>query len=48
MGDNDQAAYWLEKGLDEGSLWLNDLTVHIPKLRSNPKFDSILRGTNLK
>ncbi|MCI0614544.1 tetratricopeptide repeat protein, partial [bacterium] len=47
LGDKDQALFWFEKGLDEGTLWLSDLMVHMPQLRSDPNFEPFLRRVNL-
>lgn len=48
MGDVDQAASWLEKGVNDGTLWLSDLETHIEELRSNPKFNTFMSRVNLK
>jgi tetratricopeptide (TPR) repeat protein len=48
MGDYNQAAYWLEKGIDDGSLWLGDLEAHLPELFAQQEFDRFLQRTNLK
>jgi serine/threonine protein kinase len=47
LGDKDQALYWFKKGVDEGTLWISDLMVHMPALRSDPNFEPFLRRINL-
>jgi eukaryotic-like serine/threonine-protein kinase len=48
MGDRDQALLWLDKGYQDGNLWLSDLTVHMPELRSDPRFADFLQRLNLQ
>lgn len=47
LGDKDQALFWLEKGYKEGSLWLFNMAIYLPLLRSDPKFADILHRMNL-
>ena len=47
LGDKDQALFWLEKGYKEGSLWLYNMAIYLPLLRSDPKFAELLHRMNL-
>jgi tetratricopeptide (TPR) repeat protein len=48
MGDRHQTLLWLDKGYQDGSLWLSDLTIHMPELRSDPRFADFLEQLNLQ
>jgi tetratricopeptide (TPR) repeat protein len=48
LGNKDQTLFWLEKGYQERSFWPSDLIPYLPLLRSDPKFDDILRRLNLE
>jgi hypothetical protein len=47
LGDKDQTLFWLEKGYKERSLWLYNMAIYLPLLRSDPKFADILHRMNL-
>ena len=49
LGQNDSAFYWLERQVNERSGWCNNIKVDpgLKKLRSDPRFDTLLRRINL-
>jgi serine/threonine-protein kinase len=49
LGDNEQALVWLRKAYDERSAYLVNIGVHpaYDPLRSDPRFDELLRGVGL-
>jgi Tfp pilus assembly protein PilF len=48
LGDKDQALFWLNKGAQEGTLWLPDLSIYYPQLNSDPHFADFLRRINVQ
>lgn len=48
LGDKDQALFWLQKGYEDGSLWLADLVPYLPALRADPQFADFLHRIHLK
>jgi len=48
LGDEEQTLFWLNKGVEEGTLWLADLAIYLPQIRSDPQFADFLRRINLQ
>jgi pentatricopeptide repeat protein len=50
LGDEDEAFFWLGKGVDEGSIGFAQLDIHpwFDDLRSDPRFKALLIRTKKK
>jgi tetratricopeptide (TPR) repeat protein len=50
LQENNQAFQWLQKALEERSIWMGYLNVEpqFDPLRSDPRFDELLRSVNLR
>jgi hypothetical protein len=50
LGDKDQAFSWLEKAVEDRSEWLCQFRVDpaLDPLRSDPRFDALLRRVNVR
>jgi tRNA A-37 threonylcarbamoyl transferase component Bud32/tetratricopeptide (TPR) repeat protein len=46
LGDYDNAFVWLDKSIDDHSLWLNVMSPSFAKLRADPRFDRIRQRLN--
>ena len=47
IGDHEQAIGWLERGVREGGAWFLTVTPHFDVLRSDPRFQAVVRRAGL-
>ncbi len=48
IGDKEEALRWLDRGYQDGTLWLSDLVLYLPELRTDPLFADLLHRLNLQ